>query len=553
MIRPRSCSDSSPQALKRLIRDASEALWGVPLSLAFALLGCAAAAGSPGGIDVGGPSGVNAANGDGSGASGDPAGSGDGSSTASGTGSVSAGGYSGGGAAGTGAGSQAGAAGIGSGSDGSGSGSGSETSDSGSNAGGGGVGGPEGHDNATVDPVGNANRAPGFVDLSPPMGDPIPMTGDSVTPAPPAGWTWHNIEGAVCRDGSDTGFYLHRGTGDGLLIYFEGGGACSNDHYCAFNPANANQVLAGDGQVVLGSALGAGAGRQQPGVYTDGSHLGAPAGVFDVNNSQNPFRDWSQVYIPYCTGDVHFGTNPAGMVPNLPTTQKFVGYYNTRKFIGRIVPTFKDSVSKVVVAGSSAGGFGAALNFSMVQDAFGDVPVMVVDDSGPPFENDFMPVCMQKKWRATWGLNEAMPPDCDDCRDPQGGNMLRLSDFLMDKHPTARIAIISSMQDEVIRLFYSVGLLDCQNYDTADPVAVVLFQGDPNIYFPPGQYENGLKTLRTTYESTGRFATYYMGGINLTFHQHLFRPRFYEAPSGGKTIAQFTADFINGTVQTVGP
>lgn len=309
-------------------------------------------------------------------------------------------------------------------------------------------------------------------------------------------------------------------------------------------------MLAGDGQVVLGSALGAGPGRQQPGAYTDASHVGAPAGVFDTANDANPFKDWSQVYIPYCTGDVHFGTNKAGMVPGLGEAQKFVGYFNTRKLIGRIVPTFKDSVSKVVVAGSSAGGFGAALNFSMIQDAFGDVPVIALDDSGPPFENAQMPVCMQQKWRAAWGLTEAMPPDCDECRDAEGGNMVRLADFLLEKHPTARIAMISSMQDEVIRLFFSVGLVNCQNYDTADPVAVVLLQGDPTVYFPAEQYEAGLNGLRSKYNSTGRFATYFMSG---QFHQHLFRPSFYEATAGGKTLAQFTADFIGGAVETLGP
>lgn len=424
---------------------------------------------------------------------------------------------------------------------------------------GGGAGSPDGgaaggDGNAgMVDPVGNANRAPGFIDLSPPMGEPLPDQGSSVTPAPPAGWAWYPIDGAICRDGSPTGFYLHRGAGDGLLIYFEGGGACSNGNYCAFNPASVDQVLAGDGQVVIGSALGAGAGRQQPGVYTDPSHTGAPAGIFDTSNAANPFKDWNQVYIPYCTGDVHFGTKRDGMVPNLPAPQQFVGYFNTQKFIGRLVPTFKDSVSQVVLAGASAGGFGSALNFSMVQDAFGDVPVSVLDDSGAPFEDQYMPVCMQQKWRAAWGLNDALPPDCAECFQADGGGMLKLSDFLLRKHPNAKIALISSMQDEVIRLFFSVGLNDCATYDTADPVAVVLLQGDPNVYFPGQQYADALGDLRATYESTGRFATYFMGGANLMNHQHLFRPRFYESAAGGISIAQFTTDFLNGTVANVGP
>jgi hypothetical protein len=411
----------------------------------------------------------------------------------------------------------------------------------------------EGNMNAQVDPVGNANRAPGFVDLSPQLGEPLPMEGSPVMPPPPAGWTWHAIDGAICRDGSPAGLYLHRGTGDGLLIFLEGGGACSNLSYCGFNPANVDQVLAGDGEVVIGSALGAGPGRQRPGAYTDASHEGAPAGIFDTANAQNPFRDFSQVYIPYCTGDVHFGTKRNGTVPNLTEPQQFVGYYNMQKFVARIVPTFAEQVSKVVLAGSSAGGFGSALNFSMVQDAFGDVPVLVLDDSGPPFQDQFMPVCMQRKWRDAWGLNAAMPPDCSECQQADGGGMLKLADFLLRKHPNAKIALISGMEDEVIRLFFSVGLNDCADYDGADPVAVVLLQADPAVFFPATQYTGGLNGLRSMYESTGRFATYYIGGGNPNFHQHLFRPRFYESAAGGKSIAQFTSEFLNGTVATVGP
>jgi hypothetical protein len=189
----------------------------------------------------------------------------------------------------------------------------------------------------------------------------------------------------------------------------------------------------------------------------------------------------------------------------------------------------------------------------MVQDAFEDVPVLVLDDSGPPFTDEFMPVCMQKRWREAWGLNAAMPPDCTECQQADGGGMLKLADFLLRKHPTARIAMVSSMEDEVIRLFFSVGLNDCADYDTADPVAVVLLQGDPAVYFPAEQYKGGLNSLRATYMSSGRYATYFFAGDNVSFHQHLFRPRFYEAPAGGKSIAQFTSEFIAGTVEAIGP
>jgi hypothetical protein len=408
-----------------------------------------------------------------------------------------------------------------------------------------------------VDPVGNANRAPGFVDLSPTMGAPLPETGETLNPPGPAGWAWYTIDGSKCRDGSPAGFFLHRGNVGKLLIYLEGGGACSNGSFCNFNPVSVNTVLAGDGSNVFGTAAGTGPGRQQPGSYTDSSHTGAPAGIFATENAANPFMGWNQVYVPYCTGDVHYGKKENAMVPGSTVPQQFAGGRNMELFIGQIVPTFKDSVDKVVLTGSSAGGFGAALNFSMVQDAFGDVQVFPISDSGPPFNDQYMPVCMQKRWREGWGFQ--FPPDCQECQQADGGGMLKLADFLMRKHPNASVGIISSTQDEVIRLFFSVGLNNCANFDTADAVITYLAKGDTNTYYPGPQYAEALNDIRTSYQGTGRLATYYMALPDPANqpgelpHQHLFRPSFYTTTVGGKTMPQFITEFIGGTNAQVGP
>lgn len=35
------------------------------------------------------------------------------------------------------------------------------------------------------------------------------------------------------------------------------------------------------------------------------------SGVFDLANPRNPVADWSFVYVPYCTGDIHSGSRTA--------------------------------------------------------------------------------------------------------------------------------------------------------------------------------------------------------------------------------------------------
>jgi hypothetical protein len=221
-----------------------------------------------------------------------------------------------------------------------------------------------------------------------------------------------------------------------------------------------------------------------------------------------------------------------------------------RLFMGRIVPTFKSKVSRVLMTGASAGGFGAALNFSMVQDSFGDVRVDLLDDSGPPFDDQGMAPCVQKRWRDQWGFANALPPDCTECNSTDGGRLSKLSDFLLRKHKKSNVAFISTMQDEVVRLFFSAGLANCQNYDTANPVTIVVFQGDPTIYFPAQQYTDGLTDLRTKYVGSGQLSTYFMSG---QLHQHIFRPEFYTATAGSETEAAWVGKLLAGQMEQVGP
>jgi hypothetical protein len=189
----------------------------------------------------------------------------------------------------------------------------------------------------------------------------------------------------------------------------------------------------------------------------------------------------------------------------------------------------------------------------MVQDAFGQIRVDVLDDSGPPFADEFSPICMQKKWRELWGFAASLPPDCEECKQADGGGLVRLAEFLMKKHSNATVAMVSATQDEIIRLFYSSGLRDCVDFATADPVTITLAQADPAWYVTGAVYTSGLTDLRQRYKNTGRFATYFIGGANQANHQHIWRDRFYQPVSGNKTIAQFVTDFLNGTMADLGP
>jgi hypothetical protein len=122
-----------------------------------------------------------------------------------------------------------------------------------------------------------------------------------------------------------------------------------------------------------------------------------------------------------------------------------------------------------------------------------------------------------------------------------------VADFLWTKHPNMRVAAIARMEDEIMRLFYSVGLNDCADYDTLDPVGTTVGGFlDPAVIYPAEMYTAALKDLRDYMVSKKYPISSFMIAADPTIHQILFRPDLYTVQVGGKTAAQFVKDFLDG-------
>jgi hypothetical protein len=355
-----------------------------------------------------------------------------------------------------------------------------------------------------------ANKA--FPCMAPPMLAPLAKS--------PAGqWTYQAIDGAFCRDGSPAGFYTRfSDASKKLLIYLEQGGACMNTAVCTFNPKNVDESISGRTFPEV-TANGVKPVRQQP----------QTTGIFDYANAQNPYKDWNAIWVPYCTGDAYGGSNPNGAIPGVTAT-KFVGHLNMEKFVGHIVPTFPDA-ERVVLTGTSAGSFGAGLNFNMVQDAFGAVPVTLIMDSGIPFSDAFMSPTVQKQWRDLWNIGAALPPDCTECTNADGGGLINLVFYSAKKYPGVRLGLISAEEDDIMKFFFSFG-------ETTGGYAT-------------GKYPQGLADLRQqAVPFRSQFASYYVPGIKHMYSQF---PDFYEPLAGGTTLVSWVDDLLAGNTHDVGP
>jgi hypothetical protein len=357
-------------------------------------------------------------------------------------------------------------------------------------------------------------------------------------------WSWIPVDGAICRDGSATGIGVNLGSAtDKLMIYLEGGGACFNSTTCPMNPTTFGK------SDFTTQFVGATAPH-------------ANTGIFNRGYAQNPVKDWTFIYVPYCTGDVHAGNRTDATVSGVPGTQQFVGYVNVEKDLKRIVPSFP-GLTKVLLTGVSAGGFGAAADYVQVAKAFDPVPVYNLDDSGPPMPDPYLAKCLQAEQVMLWGLDKTILADCGaDCPDPSN-YPLDYARHVGKTYPNVPFGLIESTGDMVITEFFGFAANNCTSFSplsaqtfTAGLTAVQMGLADlPNF----GSFIfNG-----TQHTSLGGDATF-QNGVTNAVDTLTATADGGSAPDGGPaagaadggatiTLPAWVTQLVAGTTSNVGP
>jgi hypothetical protein len=113
-----------------------------------------------------------------------------------------------------------------------------------------------------------------------------------------------------------------------------------------------------------------------------------PSGIFGLDNPENPFKDFTIVVVPYCTGDIHLGNRvaayprPATGSNRASTLQiQHKGYPNAMAAI-RWVFANLPSPSTVFLSGESAGGIASPFFAAVVADHYRTSRVVQLGDSG---------------------------------------------------------------------------------------------------------------------------------------------------------------------------
>lgn len=195
-------------------------------------------------------------------------------------------------------------------------------------------------------------------------------------------------------------FYYRKGKKkDKTLIYFNGGGACWNGSTCL------TSLMVGD-RPTYNPAIE---------VENNPSQVG---GILDLSHSDNPFREWSIIFIPYCTGDVHIGSkdtlysDPLGLVnegnPVIVQHRGFDNFMAVREWI-KINIDRKDA-EKILVAGSSAGSYGAILNFSRLHSLYRNktIVALLTDAGVGVFTQPFIELIFRSGDGGPWGVERTL-------------------------------------------------------------------------------------------------------------------------------------------------
>ena len=199
-------------------------------------------------------------------------------------------------------------------------------------------------------------------------------------------------------------FFIQRGNPNKLLVAFDGGGACWNEATC------------------IGSVL-AGTPTYAPLVDETPASLAQGEGLLDVGNPENPYKEYTKVFVPYCTADVHFGSRdttyvlPVAPGLNVPWTIRHRGSENMIAVLdwlqknGRSRSIDLSRVRDLTVTGLSAGAYGTLNGFGFLAEATPNARHNLVADAGiGVLTSAFYARAMYPDATSSWGVQANLPP-----------------------------------------------------------------------------------------------------------------------------------------------
>lgn len=310
---------------------------------------------------------------------------------------------------------------------------------------------------------------------------------------------WNSIEpggDTACSDGSDYRFFVRPGDPHKLLVYFQGGGACWFAENCDphLEPSYKPTVAA-----------------DEPARYR---------GIFEFDNPENPFADYSVVMAPYCTADVHLGNNVATYQapatedhePHTVTIQH-KGLVNAQAVLDWTYEHFS-APEEIFVTGSSAGAIPSPYYAWKIADHYSNARIAQLGDAAGGYRRSATDTSDRL---SRWGTLEhlARYPEFVDLAEREF-TYEHLYIAAARRYPQILFAEYDAAEDDVQKRFLAMSGADTST------LRELLLANHADI--------------RATVDN---FRAYVAGGSS---HTILARPEFYTFQVDGRRIRDWVAD-----------
>jgi hypothetical protein len=317
---------------------------------------------------------------------------------------------------------------------------------------------------------------------------------------------WQEVkgpEGTMCSDGSAWNFYVSQGDNKKLVLDFQGGGACWNEGTC----------------------------DPKADVYTRTlvpNELYYAQGIYNRASIANPFYGWTHVFVPYCTGDVHWG-NTTVKYGNLTIQHK--GAVNAKAALDW---AFKNipAPEQVVVTGCSAGAYGSALWSAYAMRQYPNGKVTQLGDAGVGVVNEAFRKTGFSSWKPEGVVPDFIPELAALKQDVSKLDLALIYRAIAKAYPKNVLSQYTTAQDAVQIGFY--GLMKGEvPPKISQPTAVEWVQG-------------AQASLAGIKKTSPNFFSYVAPGGQ---HCVIPRPELYTLKVGETTLL----DWINKLVKTGNP
>ena len=304
-------------------------------------------------------------------------------------------------------------------------------------------------------------------------------------------------------------FFVRRAAPDRLVVFFEGGGACMDGRSC---DPDRQPMLDGEPAV-----------RRIANVAPP-----PPGGIFDLAHPDNPFAEYSMVFVSYCTGDLHLGEHDTTYTDeDARGKREFVikhrGQVNAMTALRWIYANFP-APRNIFVTGTSAGGYATPFYASLLARHYprarvaglGDAAgALRAPDSAEPDRRQAL------EERSPWGLPDVLRRHAGWERYERGTGIVTLYVTAASAAPELALFQLDHAQDRQQRQRH------------------LLLFGDPN----PDVFAALRANRRDVSAAVSRFRWFTSGGPD---HGIMFTSRFYSYNTEGHRLRDWVAAIANG-------